>query len=59
MTLPSAYALNNITLGDVMTLLERIAPDSTMIEDKRQNYVFIIDEINRGNISKIFGMFFR
>ena len=55
LTLSSTYALNNITLGDVMALLERVAPDATMIEDKRQNYVFIIDEINRGNISKIFG----
>lgn len=55
LTLSSTYALNNVTLGDVMALLERVAPDATMIEDKRQNYVFIIDEINRGNISKIFG----
>ena len=55
LTLSSTYALNNVTLGDVMALLERVAPDATMVEDKRQNYVFIIDEINRGNISKIFG----
>lgn len=55
MTLSSTYALNNVTLSDVMELLSRVAPNSTMIEDVRQNHVFIIDEINRGNISKIFG----
>lgn len=55
LTLSSTYALNNVTLDDVTALLEKVASDATMVEDKRKNYVFIIDEINRGNISKIFG----
>ncbi|RLM14725.1 ATP-binding protein [Gibbsiella quercinecans] len=32
-----------------------IFADETLPEKKKQNYVLIIDEINRGNISKIFG----
>ena len=42
LTLSSTYALNNVTLGDVMALLERVAPDATMVEDKRQNGTFIL-----------------
>ncbi|MBE5970061.1 MAG: ATPase [Lachnospiraceae bacterium] len=55
LTLPSTYALNSITLSDVMTLLDKVAPELIKQEEKKKNHVFIIDEINRGNISKIFG----
>lgn len=54
LTLSSVYKLN-IALADVMDIIARKAPESTKVEDKKKNYVFVIDEINRGNISKIFG----
>ena len=55
LTLSSTYALNRISLSDAITMLKRVAPKSLMAEAAKPNYVFIIDEINRGNISKIFG----
>ena len=55
LTLSTVYALNNVSIGDVMALLEKAAPETTQIDKEQPNYVFIIDEINRGNISKIFG----
>ncbi|UOE89841.1 AAA family ATPase [Vibrio splendidus] len=35
--------------------LEKLAHSKREVKTERQNYVLVIDEINRGNISKIFG----
>ena len=55
MTLSSVYRFANITLDDVLKIVEKYASEETVSEISKDNYVFIIDEINRGNISKIFG----
>jgi 5-methylcytosine-specific restriction protein B len=56
MTLGTVYRLNNITLDKVFDILNSYGV-SNPTEAKKNNlpYVLVIDEINRGNVSKIFG----
>ena len=56
MTQSSVYKLG-ISLESVMKILQTYAPTKESTTSK-QRFVFIIDEINRGNISKIFGELF-
>ncbi len=55
MTLATVYALNNVTVDDVLKILQENNASHIDTKEEQPNYVFIIDEINRGNISKIFG----
>lgn len=50
----SVYRLN-VTLANVMKIVEKYKPAHAAKAARQGNYVFIVDEINRGNISKIFG----
>ena len=52
MTQTAIYRLNRVALSDVLKIVHKHQPQQ---RSDTGNRVFIIDEINRGNISKIFG----
>ena len=54
MMLSTVYKLS-VSVSDVLQMLKNLKPDLFKEKVKVPNRVFIIDEINRGNISKIFG----
>lgn len=57
MTLGTVYKLNNISTDKVISILSKygVGKPEAPTNDNLQPYVLVIDEINRGNVDKIFG----
>lgn len=54
LTLKTIYPLNRITFDDLVSIIGEEGLKKETVKSKKPFYI-IIDEINRGNISKIFG----
>lgn len=54
MTLSTVYRLNAMSLDKVKTILDKYEVAKTLSENTKP-YVIVIDEMNRGNVAKIFG----
>jgi len=56
LTQRTVYELKRMSIDSVNELILKHSQDEQItVEENHKNYVFIIDEINRGNISKILG----
>jgi 5-methylcytosine-specific restriction protein B len=57
-TLKTVYSMDRFTWGDLLSYIEQSSAKPAVpivVAGKRKPHVLIIDEINRGNISRIFG----
>ncbi|MBQ6523559.1 MAG: AAA family ATPase, partial [Atopobiaceae bacterium] len=54
LTLQTVYELDRVTAAQLVEALGLVSEPERRRQE-RKNYVFIIDEINRGNVSKVFG----